>query len=317
MVVTCASCLTKFNLDDAKIPPHGVKVRCSRCKNVFYVVHPPETREEIIENFESFARYHEELMNPAEEQEVPPAGEKPPVPPPPESEEDAFPFIHPPVTEKPEHDEKDYPPPPESARERTRKEEEKPVKTRRIAGGQRRGPSLMLALLVILVLLVLAAFYVFTQFGAGGFFTPYLETPVKKATEAWHRIWGTETEGLVITELNRYDEKAGDALLTVIQGKVDNKSRSTKKQITVHVVIFDQDGTRIADKEAVCGRTLGRTELKTLPSAFFKGEMVIKPETEAERTVPSGRAAPFVVIFRDLSSRAKEFKVEIVAAPNQ
>jgi predicted Zn finger-like uncharacterized protein len=316
MVVTCASCLTKFSLDDAKIPPHGVKVRCSRCKNVFYVVPPPETREEVIENFESFARYHEELMKPTEEPEVPPVGEKIPASPP-APEEDAFPFIHPPVTEKPEHDEKGYPPSPEPARERTRKEEEKPVKTRRIAGGQRRGPSLMLALLVILVLLVLAAFYFFTQFGAGGFFTPYLETPVKKVTGLWHQIWGTEKEGLVISELNRYDEKAGDALLTVIQGKVDNKSRSAKKQITVRVAIFDQDGTRIADKEAVCGRTLGRTELKSLPPAFFKGEMVIKPETEAERAVPSGRAAPFVVIFRDLSSRAKEFKVEIVAAPNQ
>ena len=177
-------------------------------------------------------------------------------------------------------------------------------------------PSLMLALLVILVLLVLAAFYVFTQFGTGGFFAPYLESPVKKATEAWHRIWGTEAEGLVITELNRYDEKAGDLFLTVIQGKVDNRSRFAKRQITVRVVIFDQDGTRIEGKETVCGRALSRTELKNLPPAFFKGAMVVKAESEAERAVPPGRAVPFMVIFRDLSSRAKEFKVEIVAAPD-
>jgi predicted Zn finger-like uncharacterized protein len=315
MVVTCASCLTKFNLDDAKIPPHGVKVRCSRCKNVFYVVPPPETKEEIIENFESFARFHQELMNPTGEQEIPPAGEKTPASPP-TPEEEPFPFAHRPLTEKPDQSEKGFSSFSEPKRERI-KEEEKPAKTRRIAGGQRRAPSLMLALVVILVLLVLAAFYFFTQFGSGGFFAPFLETPVKKATAFWHQVWGTEKEGLIITDLNRYDEKAGALLLTVIQGKVDNQSRFAKKQITVRVVIFDQDGTRIADKEAICGRALSRTELKNLPPAFFKGEMVIKAESETEVAVPSGRAAPFMVIFRDLSSRAKEFKVEIVAAPNQ
>jgi len=62
MIITCASCLTKFNLDDSRISQKGVKVRCSRCHHVFYVVPPPETREEVMENFESFAKYHEDLM---------------------------------------------------------------------------------------------------------------------------------------------------------------------------------------------------------------------------------------------------------------
>ena len=73
MIITCASCLTKFNLDDARIQAKGVKVRCSRCKHVFYVVPPPETQEEIIEGFETFAKYHEELMGPGEKKvEAPP-----------------------------------------------------------------------------------------------------------------------------------------------------------------------------------------------------------------------------------------------------
>jgi hypothetical protein len=33
-------------------------------------------------------------------------------------------------------------------------------------------------------------------------------------------------------------------------------------------------------------------------------------------TVPPDKATPFMVIFRDLPSQAKEFKVEIVEAPN-
>ena len=94
MIITCASCLTKFNLDDSRIQPKGVKVRCSRCKHVFYVVPPPETKEEIIENFESFAKYHEELMEPGEKKaEAPPEAkvEKKEAPPE-EEEEEAFLF---------------------------------------------------------------------------------------------------------------------------------------------------------------------------------------------------------------------------------
>ena len=73
MIITCASCLTKFNLDDSRIQAKGIKVRCSRCKHLFYVVPPPETKEEIIENAESFAKYHEDLMGPGgEKAEVPP-----------------------------------------------------------------------------------------------------------------------------------------------------------------------------------------------------------------------------------------------------
>jgi predicted Zn finger-like uncharacterized protein len=37
MIVTCESCKTRFELDPARIKGVGSKVRCSRCKQVFYV----------------------------------------------------------------------------------------------------------------------------------------------------------------------------------------------------------------------------------------------------------------------------------------
>ena len=37
MVVVCGKCQRKFNLDDAKIPETGVKVRCSKCGFTFQV----------------------------------------------------------------------------------------------------------------------------------------------------------------------------------------------------------------------------------------------------------------------------------------
>ena len=40
MIVTCEQCATQFQLDDAKVPPGGVRVRCSRCKHAFFIEPP-------------------------------------------------------------------------------------------------------------------------------------------------------------------------------------------------------------------------------------------------------------------------------------
>jgi DNA topoisomerase VI subunit B len=81
-------------------------------------------------------------------------------------------------------------------------------------------------------------------------------------------------------------------------------------------VIFDQDKLKIAEKEAICGRIISRGELKKQPIEFLREEIVIKPQTEEEMITPSGKSTPFMVIFKDLPSEAKDFKVEIVEAPN-
>ena len=64
MIVTCASCLTKFRLDDSKISTKGAKVRCSRCQHTFFVMPSPVTRGEILENFDSFDQCHETSIEP-------------------------------------------------------------------------------------------------------------------------------------------------------------------------------------------------------------------------------------------------------------
>jgi predicted Zn finger-like uncharacterized protein len=38
VIVTCERCATQFQLDDARVPQRGVRVRCSRCKNSFRVM---------------------------------------------------------------------------------------------------------------------------------------------------------------------------------------------------------------------------------------------------------------------------------------
>jgi len=97
---------------------------------------------------------------------------------------------------------------------------------------------------------------------------------------------------------------------------VNNQSRFTKKHIKIKVAIFDQKKAKLAEKETVCGRIISREELKNLPGTFFKGMIVIRPKTEKEMIASPGKAIPFMVVFKNLSTQAKEFQVEIVEAPN-
>jgi predicted Zn finger-like uncharacterized protein len=47
VVVSCQKCRTRFQLDEARIPAKGVKVRCSKCKHAFFVAKPGSDAEAI------------------------------------------------------------------------------------------------------------------------------------------------------------------------------------------------------------------------------------------------------------------------------
>jgi predicted Zn finger-like uncharacterized protein len=40
VTVTCAACQTRYRFDESAIPVRGLKVRCSRCRDVFRLSHP-------------------------------------------------------------------------------------------------------------------------------------------------------------------------------------------------------------------------------------------------------------------------------------
>ena len=348
MIVTCASCLTKFSLDDSRIPPQGAKVRCSRCQHVFHVVPPAPFDEEIVEDFESFAKSHEEVIEPGRKTKLPP-------PAPPKAREEIPPLREERMSleEKEEAEEEDLPkfedalPVSEEAAQLAGEEEEEPPlftekretkSSRRIdqkglwdaedkaeekmfprgktLRRKRRGPSLLLALFAVLVLLVYVAFYLWTELESGGNLGKVVDVPLKQVTGLWDRLWKTEREGLIIGDLNGYEEKLGELPLYVIEGKVKNQSRFTKKYIKVKVVIVDQDKTEVAEKVVLCGPTLSREDLKKLPPGFFESGAGIKPPAEKETMVPADKSISFMVIFKDVSSQAKEFKVQIAEAPN-
>lgn len=49
MVVVCEKCETRFHLGDSKIPAEGTRVRCSRCKNEFFIAPPGSGDADVIE----------------------------------------------------------------------------------------------------------------------------------------------------------------------------------------------------------------------------------------------------------------------------
>ncbi len=82
MIVQCENCGTKYNIEDSKITPEGVKVRCSKCKHIFTAkpnsdtpaaapipASPPtpptreQEGEDFLQEFESFEKFHKELID--------------------------------------------------------------------------------------------------------------------------------------------------------------------------------------------------------------------------------------------------------------
>lgn len=49
MIIQCDKCSTKFRLDDSRITGNGVRVRCTKCQNVFVVTPPPPAEEVQVE----------------------------------------------------------------------------------------------------------------------------------------------------------------------------------------------------------------------------------------------------------------------------
>jgi predicted Zn finger-like uncharacterized protein len=313
MIVTCASCLTKFNLEDSKIPARGAKVRCSRCKHVFFVPPPGPAQEEIVENFESFAKRHEDVVGRPEKKKepaLPPLGE--------EEEEGEFPSFE--EEEKSLFAEEQPPRLEERVEVRAQREEVRPraktFKPEKRVRKEKKGPSIFLALFIIIFLLAIGGFYLWTELESGGKLAPYIEPPLKKITTLWQQIWGTEKEGLVPRIITQYHETLGDVRLLVFEGQVTNESKVAKKHVKVRVSLLDQNKARVAEKEVLCGRTIRKDELVNLPTAFFQGDVSLNPGTETEMVLQAGKSIPFVLIFKDLPSQVTQYNVEIIEAPN-
>jgi hypothetical protein len=283
----------------------------------------------MIEDAKSFAKYHADLMEEGEKKtEAPPETRTRKETVVPEVEEEpSFAFSEEAAIEEEEPATPagavEEPAPPEKTEPfffeepvRSERAEAKPARPKSPLSAEKKGLFRFFPLFIVLILLIFGVFYLWSELTLGGRLSSYLEIPVKRGTELWNQILGLEKEDLNVGDLSRYDEAMEGLTLFVIEGKVTNQSKFTKKYVKVRITIFDEEKVKVAEQDAICGRVIPREELKNLPPDFFKGDMVVKPQTEQEMVTPSGKATPFMVIFKDLPSRAKDFKYEILEAPN-
>ncbi len=350
MIVQCERCEAKYNLEDSKITPEGVKVRCAKCQHIFAVTPAsaipaapptPETAGgDFLQDFESFEKFHKDLMDiPGPETGLPPDEENflergefdnisqdtGGVPPPEDVSMAEFPA-------------EEWPGPTrEEQRQPESLEEELDTPTFDMKGledqeyferpttiTKRRKTSKKFVLLGILIILAGVGYYLWSEqkLSLPGNIPSLLKSiPEKlkfvpeKLQSVWDDIWGIKRGSPSISDLGEYKDTIGKVPVFVITGKVLNSTNKTKKYVRIKAILYNDKNEILEEKQTLCGSSFTREELKNLPPRFTRGDFKIRPVPGQMRVAP-GMTIPFIVIFPNISPDVREYEVEIVDAPN-
>jgi predicted Zn finger-like uncharacterized protein len=77
VIVECNSCQTRFQLDESRIPPQGIRVRCSRCKEAFFLKHPSASESEVVDQIAEQAASEAGTSAPGSTQDLTVGSQKP------------------------------------------------------------------------------------------------------------------------------------------------------------------------------------------------------------------------------------------------
>jgi predicted Zn finger-like uncharacterized protein len=191
---------------------------------------------------------------------------------------------------------------------------------RRGRGSVRRRSSFRVVLLLILLLIVGAVAYLWWQ-NQGAPVTllkhigPTLENAVEKASGLWEDVIGFRKEDLELSGLQGSEDMIGPYRIYIIRGNVANKSRRARKYVKLRVVILDQVGNRMKEKEIFCGNVFTREELEKLAPEFLTGDQALQPKRPNDMVLEANGTISFMAIFSGLPREGKSFKVEKLEAP--
>jgi predicted Zn finger-like uncharacterized protein len=349
MIVQCEICQAKYNIDDSKITPQGVRVRCAKCKHIFSVKPipppppppPPPTPEPVgddfLQDFESFEKFHKDLLDTPGLEAERPQDEGSPL------ERGEFDQIFrdqapsPEVSKTEEFPTEQWPGPfPEEERkgefmggemetptfdmsglEEGLKEKEYPE--RPLRGRAQRKTSWSFVVIGILITLAMGGYYLWSERGMR-FNIPwdipsFFSTIPERVQSVVDRIRGIERGSLNFSDLEGYKDTIGKVPVFVITGKVQNDTNKTKKHVRIKAVLLNDKNRVLDEKETLCGSSFSKEELKKLPPRFTRGDFKVRPRPN-QMTVAPRTTVPFIVIFPNMPPDANEFQVEIVEAPN-
>jgi predicted Zn finger-like uncharacterized protein len=107
--------------------------------------------------------------------------------------------------------------------------------------------------------------------------------------------------------------------LFVVSGNAINGYKAPRFGIEVQVTLFGKDGAELGVKTAYCGSTIDDEQLTTLPLAKIDEELTKEPSDDPleNYSVEAGKAAPCLVVFKDVPKQATEFGIEIITSKGE
>jgi predicted Zn finger-like uncharacterized protein len=364
MIVQCEICGAKYNIEDAKITSKGVKVRCAKCKHVFSVEPPsltpppPQTQQpqtpsptpptsgpagdDFLQDFESFEKFHKDLMDTPGPEPGPPIDEESPF------ERGEFEGIPQDTGEVPsevpsmeEFPTEEWPgPSPEQQKPTESLEGEMDTPTFDMEGleeeryvdkpqviPKKKKTSRSFVLIGILLIVALGGYYLWSERGMEFSLPGNIPSLIKSVPEniksipeklqyLWEDIRGIERGSLTFSDLEGYKDIIGEVPVFVITGKILNDTNKTKKHVRIKAVLLNDKNKVLDEKQTMCGSYFTKENLKKLPPRFTRGDFKLRPPVPSQMRVAPRMSVPFIVIFPKMPPDAQEFQVEIVDAPN-
>ncbi len=294
MIIQCERCQARYRIDDAKVTPQGVKVKCKKCQHIF-VVKRPEERSEGFEDLriEEFLKDEEQREEPEEER---PEGPSRPT----EAQKQA-------VEEGPSQEEEfHFPSTPAQEGEPKAEEEERPEEEReeeveeQVAVGA--VPSSRRRLILIAVLLILLIILGLLTTGRITLVNQWLST----------LLGGSEREVALaskefLSRLKGYyvvNEKEG--VIFVVEGVVANPEAVEVPLKRVRVAILGKDGRPLQERLILLGEVIPREELTRLTREEIEGRL-----KGGTRVLPPNTFLPFMTVFYKVPTDLSEFVVEV------
>lgn len=276
MIIQCENCKAKFRLDDSKIPAQGRKVRCSKCKNVFFVSKESSQKLEPEEAGAQRARVSAPEAEEAFKEEFP--------------EEPAFePTVRIDISA-----EADGP--------AVRPHEPPAAAVQASSRGRRWVRPVAVALGAVLAVGMIVV--ILTKLG----YIPSLweekqDSPVSKLTVDQGQLTG------------RWERNAQIPRIFVVNGTVRNQSNKPVSFVKVRGLLLDKSGKVVREAWAFCGNTIPLEDLRTKAPSEIQ-ELMGNREGKAganRRLVPGGMI-PFTLVFFEVPEGVEAFGVEVVEA---
>ncbi len=303
MIVQCPECRTRFQLDEERVSSDQVKLRCSRCAQVFTLEEAagqqtplekePAGSADAGSEFASWEAASEPGESGGGESEgaVEPAG----------AGED--------TGETPAGQETTSDSLQARADVLEGLEEEAPPARR----SPRKG------LWILLVLLALAALS-----AAGYFLFPGLvsDLPFVRGGESGSDLSQKavadieEVKDIALQDVRQYfvnNEKVGE--LFVIEGSAVNNFPTVKERIKLQAELYDAQGQVVQSKRFLCGNTASLFQLQVLSREELNAVLQAKVGVLTNNTnLETGQAVPFMVVFYNPPGSVQEFGLSVVEA---